>query len=106
MKHLLRENVMHTPGPDAEQRLYRIPALFWFDHSERCPCDSEDQMAELVSVQGRVAFVMANAVQIETLRSDAAFYAEGNADGVQHLVRSAKATLESIARAAIAKAQG
>mgnify|MGYP000668049948 FL=1 len=49
-------------------------------------------------MQGRLAHVMANDEQLENLRADAAFYAEGNVDGCPALVRSAKATLEAIAR--------
>ena len=86
----------HTNGN--EQRLYKLPALFFLDHEDRSPCDSPEQMAELSSIQGRIAYVMANDVQIENLRADAAFYAEGNVDGCAGLVRSAKATLEAIAK--------
>ena len=75
-----------------------LPALFFLDHEERSPCDRPEQMAGLSSVQGRIAYVMANDEQLENLRADAAFYAEGNVDGCAGLVRSAKATLEAIAK--------
>jgi hypothetical protein len=81
------------------QRLYKVPALFWLDHEERNPCDRPEQMAELAGIHGRIAHVMANAEQLECLRSDAAFYAGGNVDDCASLVRSAKATLDAIAKA-------
>jgi hypothetical protein len=83
-----------------QPRLYRVPALFWLDYSDRCPCDVPEQMAEEVCIQGHTASIMADADQIECLRSDAAFYAEGNVDGCASLVRSAKATLAAIGRSA------
>lgn len=88
-----------TPIAD-EQRLYRVPALFWLDHEERQPCDRPEQIAELQSIQGRTAFVMANAEQVACLRGDAEFYAQGNVDGCPGLVRSARATLEVLDKAA------
>ena len=87
---------MTTP---TEQRLYKVPALFWLDHEDRSPCDRPEQMAELQSIQSRIAFIFANDEQIECLRSDAAFYADGNVDDVPGLIRSAKATLVAIAKA-------
>ena len=80
-------------------RTYRVPAKFWHDHDERSPCDRPEQMATLISTAGRSQVaIQANAEQLECLRSDAAFYAEGNVDDCASLVRSAKATLEAIAR--------
>jgi hypothetical protein len=87
---------MHSIIDPLEQRLYRLPALFFLDHEDRSPCDRPEQMAELMSIHNRIAFVMANDEQLENLRSDAEFYAEGNVDGCLSLVRSAKATLEAI----------
>lgn len=83
-----------------EPGYYLVPALFWLDHEERNPCDKPEQMAKLLSIQNRQAHIAATPEQLETLRSDAAFYAEGNVDGVPHLVRSAKATLAAITKQA------
>jgi hypothetical protein len=80
----------------SEQRLYRVPALFWLDHSDRCPCDRPEQMAEEISIQSRVAFIMANDEQIECLRSDAEFYAGDNVDDCKSIQRSARATLKAL----------
>lgn len=83
-----------------EQRLYRVPLLFWLDHADRSPCDRPEQMAEEISVQSRVAFIMANDEQIECLRSDAAFYCDrwGPDECPSSIKRSARATLEAIAK--------
>ena len=84
----------HTP-----LRLW-VPASFWNDHSERCPCDDpESEMATEVREAGRRVLIEATPKQLEILRSDAAFYAEGNVDDCAALVRSAKATLAAIAAA-------
>lgn len=87
----------------SEQRLYKVPALFWLDHADRCPCDRPEQMADEISIQNRIAFVMANAEQLECLRSDAAFYAGDNVDDCRSIQRSARATLAAIAKATGAK---
>jgi hypothetical protein len=99
----------HTPGPDMEavirslgldeQRLYKVPALFWLDHEDRSPCNRPEEMAELQSIQNRVAYILANAVQLECLRSDAEFYAGDNVDDCKSIQRSARATLAAIAKA-------
>jgi hypothetical protein len=81
-----------------EQRLYKLPAMFVLDHEERRPCDQPEQMAVLQEVRGCVAHVLANEQQLENLRGDAEFYAQGNVDDCQSLVRSAKATLAAIER--------
>jgi hypothetical protein len=83
----------------SEQRVYKVPALFWLDHEDRSPCDRPEQMAELQSIQGRVAYIMANAEQLECLRSDAEFYAGDNVDDCKSIQRSARATLEALAKA-------
>lgn len=87
----------HTPAD--EQRLYRVPALFWLDHADRSPCDRPEQMAEEVCIQSRLALIMANAEQLECLRSDAEFYAGDNVDDCRSIQRSARATLAAIAKA-------
>ena len=86
-----------TPGPDL-RRTYIVPALFWLDHEDRSPCDRPEQMAELNYIQHRRAFIFATDEQIECLRSDATFYADGNVDDCPSLIRSAKATLVAIAQ--------
>jgi hypothetical protein len=82
-----------------QQHLYRVPAFFFLDHEERQPCDRAEQMAILQSVKNEIAVILANAEQLENLRSDAEFYAQGNVDGCPSLVRSARATLKAIAKA-------
>lgn len=81
------------------QRLYKVPAYFWEDHSERCPCDDPADMATEIREAGGRMLIEATPRQLATLRSDAAFYAEGNVDGCPALVRSARATLAAIAAA-------
>jgi hypothetical protein len=81
----------------SEQRLYRVPALFWLDHADRSPCDRPEQIADEVCIQNRIALIMANDEQIECLRSDAAFYAGDNVDDCKSIQRSARATLDAIA---------
>lgn len=84
----------HTP-----LRLW-VPAKFWEDHSERCPCDDpETEMATEVREGGNRVLIEGTPKQIETLRSDAEFYAAGNVDDCAALVRSARATLAAIAAA-------
>ena len=86
----------HTPGP---LRLW-VPASFWSDHADRCPCDDpETEMATEVRDAGRRVLIEATPKQLEVLRSDAEFYAEGNVDDCAALVRSAQATLAAIAAA-------
>lgn len=87
---------------EVEPGYYLVPALFWLDHEERQPCDKPEQMAVLLSIQNRQAHIAATPEQLENLRSDAQFYAEGNVDGCASLVRSAKATLAALDRATIA----
>jgi len=78
-----------------------VPAKFWDDHCERCPCDGdpESAMCREVRRSGARVFLHGNAAQIECLRSDAEFYAEGNVDDCGPIVASAKRTLEAIRKA-------
>ena len=79
-----------------------VPALFWDDHSERCPADEPDKdMATEVRRNARRVLIQGSYHQLETLRSDAAFYADRNVDDCDHLVRSAKRTLDALADAGI-----
>lgn len=74
-----------------------VPASFWSDHSDRCPCDDpQSEMAAEVRTSGKRTLIKGTARQIEILRSDAQFYAEGNVDDCAGLVRSARATLQAI----------
>ena len=77
-----------------------VAAKFWDDHCDRCPSDDgEEGICHESQRSGRRVLVEGDARQIETLRSDAAFYAEGNVDDCAQLVRSAQATLLAITRA-------
>jgi hypothetical protein len=101
----------HTPGPlkrsmtqeDFNTRHYiYVPALFWDDHSERCPCDGDPDfaMASEVRRAGKRVLIEGNAAQIECLRSDAAFYADpsGPDECPRNIINSARATLAAIAK--------
>jgi hypothetical protein len=85
-------------------RLYRVPADFWYDYADRSPVDRPDQMAEFIRPCGRSVYIVATAEQIECLRADAAWYADGNVDECARLVRSARATLSAIARQSVREA--
>ena len=76
-----------------------VPATFWNDHAERNPCDPGQTIATEVREAGRRVCIEADISQIEVLRNDAAFYAEGNVDGCRGLILSARATLAAIAKA-------
>lgn len=55
-------------------------------------------MAREVKRAGARVTVEGTPEQLEVLRSDAAFYAEGNVDDCPALVRSARATLVALGR--------
>lgn len=80
-----------------------VPATFWDDHSERCPCDGDPEidMAREVRRSGRRVLIEGNPVQIEVLRSDADFYCDpaGPDECPPNIKRSAAATLRAIAAA-------
>lgn len=77
-----------------------VPLYFWSDHADRCPCDNpETDMATEVREAGKRILIVATPKQLEVLRSDAEFYAQGNVDDCASLIRSAKATLAAIAKA-------
>lgn len=68
-----------------------IPATYWDDYSERCPVDVRDQLAIEVRRAANRVTIQANDVQLKCLKSDAAFYAEGNTDNTPHsVIRGAK----------------
>lgn len=82
-----------------------VPLFFWSDHRDRQPCDGdpEVEMAKEVGRRGNRATIEATPVQLETLRSDAAFYCDRDGPGAddpdfRSLRRSAAATLAAIAR--------
>lgn len=104
-------NTRRAPGPmliGSRQRSTLIqfawvPAKFWDDHSERCPSDTgEAGISKEQERKGRQVLIYGNFDQIECLRSDAEFYAQGNVDDCAALVRSAKATLEALTKAGAA----
>ena len=78
---------------------YKVPAKFWDDFSERCPCDGDPavEMPNEVSRSGNRVLIEGTDRQIEWLRSDAAFYAQGNVDDCASLCRSAAATVRALA---------
>jgi hypothetical protein len=84
-----------------------VPATFWDDHADRCPCDGDPElaMAREVKRSGNRVTVEGTPEQIEVLRSDAAFYCDqwGPDESVASLKRSARATLVAIAKATGAK---
>ena len=57
-----------------------VPASYWDDFSDRCPVDLPSQMPVELGRQGRRVKLGLNAEQLEFLRSDAEFYAQGNTD--------------------------
>jgi len=82
------------------QQQYKVPALFWDDHADRCPCDGDPEiaMASEVTRSGSRVTILGNESQIECLRSDAAFYADkwGPDEAPANLKRSAIATLKAL----------
>lgn len=101
---------MKTPGPilvgsRQRSRLIQyawVPAKFWDDHVDRCPCDGDPQTAMAAEVRraGNRVLIEGDARQLECLRSDAAYYCDkdGPDECPPGLVRSAKATLEALTR--------
>lgn len=91
-----------SSAPHGSSQIFqlRVPAKFWDDHSERCPCDGdpEVEIAREVSRSGARVLIEGTANQIEWLRSDAAFYCDpsGPDEAPAALVRSAAATVEAL----------
>lgn len=80
-----------------------VPAYFWSDHADRCPADdAETEMASELRAAGRRVLIEADPRQLETLRSDAAFYCDryGPDEAPRALVRSARGKLEALRKAA------
>lgn len=72
-----------------------IPATYWEDYSDRNAVDDPSQMAVEVRRSGNRVTIEANAQQLLYLRSDAAFYAEGNTDDTPPaVIRGAKRVVE------------
>lgn len=101
------ESIIHRDTKAASERgepplmgvLIDVPAMFWNDHAERCPSDKgQEGICREVQEMGRRVRIVGTPEQIEALRSDAAFYAGDNVDDCPGLQRSARATLEAIAK--------
>jgi hypothetical protein len=79
---------------------YKVPAKFWDDHCDRCPCDGDPDvaMANEVSRSGSRVLIEGNDAQIEVLRSDAAFYSHrwGPDECPAGLKASAAATVKAL----------
>jgi hypothetical protein len=93
-------SAQHTPGPSAIQLW--VPSRFWDDHADRSPCDNfETDMAREIRCVGHRTLIEATPKQLETLRSDAAYYCDrwGPDECPPGLKLSAKATLRAIAKA-------
>lgn len=75
-----------------------IPATYWDDYSERQAVDEPSQMAVEVKRAGSRVTIEADAIQLQYLKSDADFYAEGNTDDTPSAVlRGAKRVAEMCA---------
>lgn len=79
-----------------------VPAKFWDDHAERCPCDGdpEIEMAKEVRRTRNKVLIEGTDSQIEILRSDADFYADkwGPEQLPPGLKQSAILTIKALAR--------
>jgi hypothetical protein len=80
---------------------YKVPAKFWDDFSDRCPCDGDPQveMPNEVSRSGNRVLIEGIDSQIEWLRSDAAYYSNrwGPDECPPGLKASAAATVKALA---------
>ena len=78
----------------------RLSPTYWDDYADRCPVDNDatDMCHELLRSRTGV-LVECDERQLGYLKSDAAFYAEGNVDDAPQIVRAAKSALAAIARA-------
>ena len=85
----------------ASARMIWIPAIFWDDHSDRCPYDDPANMPEEIKRAGNRVQILASADGLRGLRNDAEFYADrDNMDDCPRCyVDSAKRTLAAIAKA-------
>lgn len=77
-----------------------VPAMFWDDHCDRCPCDGDpdEAMASEVRRVGRRVLIEGSTAQIKCLLSDAEFYSDrwGPDECPPGLKASAKATVAAI----------
>jgi hypothetical protein len=82
-------------------KTYIVPARFWDDHCDRCPCDGDPElaMANEVKRSGRRVTIQGTDAQIECLRSDAKFYSDkwGPDECPAGLKQSAAATVRALA---------
>lgn len=91
-----------------KKRLW-VPALFWDDHNTRCPGHpdafepSPNDIADQIRIAGKRVLIEGTARQLETLRADAAYYADQDGPDLVHpaLPRSAKATLVALKKAGV-----
>lgn len=88
---------IEEPPPGNPQMLALVPAKFWHDHVDRfgeggqtCSRDPRSKTA------GRVVRIYGTLAQLDFLRKDAKFYADGNVDDCDALVRSARATVTAL----------
>jgi len=81
-------------------RQYKVPAKFWDDHSDRCPCDGDPELAMASEVRraGSRVLIEGNEAQIECLRSDAKYYCHkwGPDECPAGLKQSAAATVRAL----------
>lgn len=71
-----------------------VPAIYWDDYSDRQAVDEPDQMAIELHRAGSRVTISVTAVQLNYLREDAKFYAEGNTDDTPaSVIRGAKRVL-------------
>lgn len=73
-----------------------LPRLFWEDHYERCA--DHDGEREVFVTRRRTVVVDLDRTALNDLRSDAWFYSDptGLVDGMERLVRSARATVMAL----------
>lgn len=72
-----------------------IPASYWDDYSERQAVDEPAQMAVEIKRAGNRVTIEADAIQLQYLKGDAEFYAQGNTDDAPPAVlRGAKRVVE------------
>jgi hypothetical protein len=81
----------------APSKPFWVSLKFWVDHCDRAPSDTgEAGMCKELRRSKTRALIQGTAEQIDCLRGDAAFYAEGNVDDCPGLVRSARGVLAAL----------
>lgn len=96
-------NERHNMEASNSNMQFYVPSTFWDDHADRCPCDGDPEvaMASELARKGARVLIAGSPAQIECLRSDAAYYCDrsGPDECPPQIKRSAKATLDAIAKA-------